>query len=113
MYYTVGHGGKFGYVQWAIVADWLRYRPLRGMKPYSKNLDNFCPVACSAGFGYVLRAMALNQLHWRRTTTIFQKAFQFFKGTMRQKVNFYRQFCLGLCHPIVKSLGSVNKIASL
>ncbi len=34
-----GHCGGFCYMLWATAADFvMRYGPLRGMKPYSKNL---------------------------------------------------------------------------
>ncbi len=36
----------------------MHYGALRGMKPYSKICDNFRALGNSAGFGYVLRAIA-------------------------------------------------------
>jgi hypothetical protein len=73
----MSHCGELCYVLWATTANlvvlygplqiWLwataadlvmRYGPLRGMKPYSINLYYFCTMGHSAGYGYVLWAMA-------------------------------------------------------
>jgi hypothetical protein len=55
----MGLCGEFGYMLWATAADLvMRYGPLRGMKPYSKDLIDFCAMGHSTIFGYGLRGIA-------------------------------------------------------
>ncbi len=112
-----GHCGKFSYVLWAIAANLgIRYGLLRGMKQYSKNLYLFlrcgwsrriclCAMGHNAVFGFMLPAVALNQIPEHRSTQQFSKACHILKRDCDAKKCIYiNSNNQGLYHPSFKSL---------